>query len=98
LFGYLAEKTWRGLNWLLLGGVVMAAIIGILFITRGTAVHRVRSIEADATAVAPDEPEFPLTIELLTGTPIVGGNRVELALDGNGTYPRLWSDLRSATQ
>ena len=98
MFGYLAGKAWRGINWLLLGGVIMAAIIGILFITRGTAVHRVRAIEANGTPVAPDEPAFPLTIGLLTGTPIVGGNRVELALDGNGTFPRLWSDLRSARQ
>ncbi|HEY3257365.1 MAG TPA: hypothetical protein VGJ64_00805, partial [Gemmatimonadaceae bacterium] len=87
MFGNLAGKTWSAINWVLLGGVVLAAIIGLLFITRGTAVHRVRAIEANGIPVAPDEPTFPLTIGLLTGTPIVGGNRVELALDGNGTFP-----------
>ncbi|HEU4563882.1 MAG TPA: hypothetical protein VFS05_04495, partial [Gemmatimonadaceae bacterium] len=75
---------------------VVIAIIGLLFITRGTAVRRVRGLGGDGAPVAPSEPTFPLTVALLTGTPIVPGNRVELALDGDGTYPRLWSDLRSA--
>jgi hypothetical protein len=58
MFGYLAGKAWRGINWLLLGGVVMAAIIGILFITRGTAVHRVRAIEANGTPLRRTSPHF----------------------------------------
>jgi cardiolipin synthase A/B len=70
----------------------------LLFITRGTAVRRVRAVGADGTPVAPLEPEFILTIALLTGTPVLAGNRVELALNGDETYPRLWADLRAATQ
>jgi cardiolipin synthase len=37
-------------------------------------------------------------VALLTNTVLGGGNRVELALDGDGTFPRLWDDLRSAQQ
>jgi cardiolipin synthase A/B len=84
------------LRWLLLGVVVVAAVVGILFITRGTAVHRVRGVAADGAPVAPGEPTFPLAVAVLTGAPIVPGNRVELALNGNGTFPRLWADLRAA--
>ena len=86
----------RALRWLALGVFVVAATVGLLFITRGTAVHRVRGVGADGAPVAPAEPAFPLTVTLLTGAPIVAGNRVELALNGDGTFPRLWADLRAA--
>lgn len=76
--------------------LTLAAVIGLLFITRGTAVHLVRGVGGDGTPVAPADPDFPTTFALLTGTSLVGGNDVRLALDGNGTYPALWSDLRSA--
>ena len=86
----------RVIRWSFIAIVVVAAIIGLLFITRGTAVRHVRSVGGDAIPVAAGEPGFPLSVALLTGTPLLTGNRVELALDGDGTYPRLWTDLRSA--
>lgn len=88
----------RGLRWLIRGVFLFAAVIGILFITRGTAVRRVQGVGGDATPVSPAEPTFPLAVALLTGSPIIAGNRVELALNGDGTYPRLWADLRSASR
>jgi cardiolipin synthase len=97
VFVYLVHAS-RVLNWLLIFFVIVAAIIGLLFITRGTAVRRVRAVGTDGTPVAPIESEFVLTIALLTGTPILAGNRVELTLNGDGTYPRLWADLRAAKQ
>jgi cardiolipin synthase A/B len=39
---------------------------------------------------------FERTFELFTGSHIYPGNIVEPALNGDGTYPRLWADLRSA--
>src|SRR5204862_1693061 len=36
------------------------------------------------------------TFELFTGTHVFPGNTVEPALNGDGVYPRLWADLRSA--
>ena len=83
-------------RWVLLGIVLLAAIVGVLFITRGTAVHRVRGVGADGEPVAPGESTFPLSVAVLTGAAIVPGNRVELALNGDGTFPRLWADLRAA--
>jgi cardiolipin synthase len=85
----------RLLNWTLIGVVLIVAMIGFLYITRGTAVRRVRSIGVDATPVSPDEHAFPLTVSLLTGTTLLPGNEVELVLDGS-LFPRLWADLRNA--
>jgi hypothetical protein len=76
--------------------VLLVALIGCLFITRGTAVRHVRGVGADGTPVAPAEPEFPLTAAALTGAVLTGGNRAELALNGDGTFPRLRDDLRWA--
>jgi cardiolipin synthase A/B len=84
------------LRWLLIGIVVLAAVVGLLFITRGTAVHRVRGVAADGAPVAPSDSSFPLAVTVLTGAAIVPGNRVELALNGDGTFPLLWADLRAA--
>ena len=76
--------------------IVLSSLIGLLFLTRGTAVQRVRDVGADGAPVAPTDPAFPLLVAVLTGTPMLAGNRVDVALDGDGTYPRLWSDLRAA--
>src|SRR6266404_3713705 len=85
----------RMLNWMLIVVVLVVAIIGFLFITRGTAVRRVRGIGVDGSPVSPDEESFPLTVSLLTGSTLLPGNQVELVLDG-GVFPRLWADLRGA--
>jgi cardiolipin synthase len=87
----------RILLWILIALVVFVAIIGFLFLTRGTAVRRVRGIGVDGTPVSPDEEAFPLTVTLLTGSVLNDGTEVELVLDG-AVYPRLWEDLRNAKQ
>ena len=75
--------------------VIVIAIIGFLYITRGTAVRRVRAVGTDGSPVAPDEETFPLTVALLTGAVLMPGNEVELVLDGS-VFPRLYEDLRGA--
>jgi len=79
----------------LLAIAVLVGVIGLLFLTRGTAVRRVRAVGADGAPVSPDEADFPLTVSLLTGANLLPGNQVEIVLDG-GVFPRLWDDLRSA--
>lgn len=86
------------LRWTLIAIVLLIALIGFLYLTRGTAVRHVRGVDADGSPVAVSEPQFPLSVALLTGTLLTPGNHVELALDGDGTFPRLWADLRSARQ
>jgi cardiolipin synthase len=83
-------------RWTLNAIILIVALIGFLFITRGTAVRHVRGVGADGTPVSPAEPEFALSVAMLAGVILRGGNRVEIALNGDGTYPRLWEDLRSA--
>jgi cardiolipin synthase len=72
------------------------AWIGFLYGTRGTAVRHVQGVGAGGTPVGVSEPVFPLSVTMLTGTWLAPGNRVEVLFNGDGTYPRLWQDLRSA--
>ena len=91
---------WRVLRafgrWSWIGLVSAFALIGFLYATRGTAVRHVQGVGAGGTPVGVSEPEFPLSVTMLTGAPLAPGNRVEVLLNGDETYPRLWEDLRSA--
>jgi cardiolipin synthase len=85
-------------RWTLVTLIVTLALVGFLYLTRGTAVRHVTGVGADGTPVAVSEPQFPLSVTMLTGAWLASGNRVEVTLNGDGTYPRLWEDLRSAQQ
>ena len=74
------------------------ALIGFLHITRGTAVRHVRGVAADGAPIGVSEPEFPLMATMATGVWLSPGNQVEPILNGDGTYRRLWEDLKSARQ
>ena len=76
--------------------VFCLAFIGFLHVTRGTAVRHVRGVAADGVSISVSEPEFPVMATMATGAWLALGNRVEVMLNGDGTYPRLWEDLRSA--
>ena len=85
----------RLFNWMLIAVVLIAALIGFLYVTRGTAVRKVRGVGVDGTPVAPGEDAFPLTVSLLTGGNLLPGNQIEIVRDG-AVFPRLWVDLRNA--
>ena len=74
------------------------ALIGFLHLTRGTAVRQVRGVASDGLPISVSEAEFPLMVAMATGVGLSPGNRVEVLQDGDGTYPRLWEDLRAAKQ
>src|SRR4051812_34468595 len=84
-------------------GVVLAvllvsalALIGILSITRGTPVKAVVAIgDKDGPPTITDS-LFSRSIELYTGLHLTRGNAAQQMLNGDGTYPQLWRDLRSA--
>lgn len=94
-----AETRWWPLQFL--ARVVVAivvlvfALVGLLTLTRDTPVSHVRALQGDSLP-AVDDPLFARTMELYTGVPLRPRNRVELLLNGDGTYPALWEDLRSA--
>jgi cardiolipin synthase A/B len=71
-------------------------LIGVLSVTHDTPV---RSVIAEGDRDGPpsiEDPLFAHSMELFTGTHIDVGNKVEVLLNGDGTYPRLWKDLASA--
>src|SRR4029079_729601 len=71
-------------------------LVGVLSITRGATV---RTVIAEGDREGPpqvSDPLVPRSIELFTGTHIEPGNRVEILLNGEGTYPFLWKDIQSA--
>lgn len=75
--------------------IVLVVVIAILALTHATAVSYVGALRGESVPGTSD-PLFARTMELYIGTPLREGNRVELLLNGDGTYPALWADLRSA--
>ena len=78
--------------------VLLLAWVGLLSVTRGTPVRAVIAIGDRAGPPPVTDSLFAHTIELYTGSHIEAGNRVELLMNGDGTYTTLWTDLRSAKQ
>jgi len=85
-------------RWTAAAVVLGLALIGFLHVTRGTAVRHVRGVSSDGKPIAVGEPEFSLMAAMATGASLHPGNLVEVMLNGDETYPRLWEDLRSAKQ
>jgi cardiolipin synthase len=78
--------------------VAVFAFIGILYSTRGTPLKTVRAF-GDETGPPPvGDSLFRQTMELLTSTELTPGNHVEVMINGDQTYPRLFDDLRSARE
>jgi cardiolipin synthase len=85
----------------LLGGIVglfvlAMALIGFLAVTRGTPVKRVQAPGDPGGPPAVTDAMFEPTLELLTQMHLTPGNAIEIMINGDQTYPRLWADLRSA--
>jgi cardiolipin synthase len=80
---------------ILILAVLALALIGALTVTRGTPVGSVVTLSGIGPPTVKDS-LFERTFELFTGTHVFPGNIVEQLLNGNGVYPRLWDDLRSA--
>jgi cardiolipin synthase len=79
------------------GGLLLfLAYIGVLYSTRGTPITSVRSVGGEAGAPSVGDPRFLGTLELLTGANLRPGNAIEVAINGDQTYPKLFEDLHSA--
>jgi cardiolipin synthase len=85
-------------RWTLVGLLAVAALIGVQHVSRGTSIKHVHGVGADGRPVSPGEPQFALTAAMLTGTTLLPGHQIEIVLNGDETFPRLWADLRSARQ
>ncbi|HET9438750.1 MAG TPA: phospholipase D-like domain-containing protein [Longimicrobiales bacterium] len=76
--------------------LVVFALMGYLSATRGTPTRAVLAIgHADGPPPINDS-LFTNSIELLTKTDLSGGHHIEPLFDGDGTFPRLWQDIRAA--
>jgi len=76
--------------------MLVMMLIGILSVTRGATV---KTVIADGDHGGPpqvSDPLFPRSIELFTGTHIEPGNKIDILLNGEGTYPSLWKDIQAA--
>jgi cardiolipin synthase len=85
----------------ILGGVVAVlvlvfALIGFISVTRGTPVKHVQAPGDPNGPPAPGDSMFLPTLDLLTGMHLSAGNAIEVMINGNQTYPKVWNDLRSA--
>lgn len=75
--------------------LVGLALVGLLSLTRGTPLRRV-VYSARTTTPQVSDTSFRDLMALFSGVHLEPGNRVEQLLNGDGTYPRLWADLRAA--
>jgi cardiolipin synthase len=77
--------------------ILVFALIGVPLIFRGTPVNSVH-LDGIATHVRGSAAGFRASAELATETPLEPDVTVEILNNGNGTFPRLWDDLRSASR
>ena len=85
----------------ILGGVVgllvlVFALIGFISVTRGTPVKHVEAPGDASGPPAPSDSMFLSTLDLLTGMHLSQGNAIEVMINGDQTYPKVWNDLRNA--
>ena len=83
---------------MILVGVLIAVLIliGVLDVVRGAPIRAV-GIPGDPTGCPPiDDPFFREAIELMTDVRLAPGHQLEVFINGDETYERLWADLRSA--
>lgn len=81
---------------LLASVVALFALIGAQHTFRGTPVSSVGSIGDGPGPSTFTDSTHRETVARLTGIDFDAGNQVETLLNGNETFPRLWSDIRSA--
>src|SRR5687768_2688095 len=75
--------------------LLVFALVGVLYLTRGTPVSTVRTF-GDGAPPATGDPLFRRTVELLSGMTLRQGNDIEVLVNGDRTFERVWDDLRSA--
>ena len=81
----------------LVAGLILGflALIGIMGAIKGTPVRRVKAY-AGGERPSVRDPAFRDTMEMLVHTQLAAAHEVEIYINGDQTYPRLWEDLKSA--
>ena len=78
--------------------ILVLALVGVRYLTRGTPIRRVRSASLHEPDVRVSDPDFRAVLELLSHVHLSAGNSVELLCCGDETYPRLFDDIGSARE
>ena len=76
--------------------VAQLALVGLLSLTRGTPLRNVAYGSANGPRMT--DASFRDLVALMSGIQFEPNNRVDALFNGDGTYPLLWADLRSATK
>jgi len=84
---------------IVLGALVLGllVLIALLSAVKGTPVCDVETLDGQQVPGVND-PSFRCAVELLSRTKLQPGHQVELFINGDETYPRLWDDLRGARE
>lgn len=84
---------------IILGALIIGllVLIALLSSVKGTPVCDVETLDHTEVPGVRDA-SFRCAIELLSRTKLQPGHEVELFMNGDQTYPRLWDDLRSARE
>ncbi|MEO8034460.1 MAG: phospholipase D-like domain-containing protein [Acidobacteriota bacterium] len=89
--------AWTAVVLLIVGiPLVLFALVGVPHLFRGSLVRNVIAREPGGEPAGVASAHFAPAFALLTGTSLTAGNAVEVLANGDATFPRLWSDLRSA--
>ena len=95
-------RAQRRLGWavaiLLVASIPLAALVlaGLPHVFRTPLVRNVMTHQVDASLPGVSDPAFAQTLTLLTGTTLTAGSAVEVLSNGEGTFGRIWDDLRVA--
>ncbi len=85
------------LAYILAGGILaMVLVMGLIDVVRGTPITSVGGTGKDDCCPPVGDAAFREHIELLTHVDLDPGHEVEVFINGDQTYPRLWEDLKSA--
>ena len=76
--------------------LVIFALVGLPHVFRNPLIRDVLSDDGMSGAPAVSDPRYVSALALLTAAHLAAGNRVEVLTNGDGTFPRLWADLRAA--
>lgn len=84
------------LTFVFLALLAFFTLVALTFFTRGTPIGKVRLLDGQDALASAHDPRFTHMLATLTNTIIEEGNRVDILVNGDGVYPRLWKDLESA--
>lgn len=76
--------------------LVILALVGLPHVFRNPLVRNVIARGVKGVPAVGNEARFADAFTLLTGTTLTPGNSVEVLANGDGTFARLWQDLRAA--